>query len=80
MCVGLRGQSSDSASRGGSFASMYATAVDHGGFADSAGTYTLGLHYFVSNVVAATTGWALNALLVLLLMYRGGGHTPIILR
>ena len=56
--------------------SMYATAIDASDLvADSGGTYTLGFSYFVTNMVGATTGWALAAFVVFLPMYRAGMYT-----
>jgi SSS family solute:Na+ symporter len=56
--------------------SMYATAIDASDLvADSGGTYTLGFSYFVTNMVGATTGWALAAFIVFLPMYRAGMYT-----
>ncbi|MFP6647843.1 MAG: hypothetical protein VB817_00185 [Pirellulaceae bacterium] len=56
--------------------SMYATAIDASDLiADSGGTYTLGLTYFVTNWVGAVVGWVLAAFFLFLPMYRAGMYT-----
>ncbi len=56
--------------------SMYATAIDSSDLvADSGGTYTLGLSFFVSNWVGVVGGWALAAFVVFPPIYRAGMYT-----
>lgn len=56
--------------------SMYATAIDSSDLvADSGGTYTLGLSYFVTNWVGTIGGWAVAAFLILPPIYRAGMYT-----
>jgi len=56
--------------------SMYATAIDASDLvADSGGTYTLGLTYFVANWVGTVVGWVLAAFFLFLPMYRAGMYT-----
>jgi len=56
--------------------SMYATAIDASDLiADSGGTYTLGLTYFVTNWVGAVVGWVLAAFFLFMPMYRAGMYT-----
>lgn len=56
--------------------SMYATAIDSSDLvADSGGTYTMGISYFVTNWVGVVGGWALGAFIVFLPMYRAGMYT-----
>jgi SSS family solute:Na+ symporter len=56
--------------------SMYATAIDSSDLiADSGGSYTLGISYFVVNWVGIVGGWALAAFVICLPMYRAGMYT-----
>ena len=56
--------------------SMYATAIDASDLiADSGGTYTLGMRYFVTNWVGIVLGWALAAFVVIPPMYRAAMYT-----
>ena len=56
--------------------SMYATAIDVSDLvADSGGTYTLGLTYFVTNWVGTVVGWVLAAFVLIMPMYRAGMYT-----
>ncbi|MDP7014857.1 MAG: sodium/solute symporter [Pirellulaceae bacterium] len=56
--------------------SMYATAIDSSDLvADSGGTYTLGLSYFVTNWIGVVGGWALGAFVIFPTMYRIGVYT-----
>ncbi len=56
--------------------SMYATAIDASDLvADSGGTYTLGLTYFVTNWVGTVVGWVLAAFFLFMPMYRSGMYT-----
>jgi SSS family solute:Na+ symporter len=56
--------------------SMYATAIDASDLiADSGGTYTLGLSYFVTNWVGITGGWLLGAFVIYPSIYRAGMYT-----
>ena len=56
--------------------SMYATAIDSSDLvADSGGTYTLGLSYFVTNWVGVVGGWALGAFVIYPSIYRAGMYT-----
>jgi SSS family solute:Na+ symporter len=56
--------------------SMYATAIDSSDLvADSGGTYTLGLSYFVSNWVGVVGGWLLGAFVIYPSIYRAGMYT-----
>jgi SSS family solute:Na+ symporter len=56
--------------------SMYATAIDASDLvADSGGTYTLGLSYFVTNWVGIVGGWLLGAFVIYPSIYRAGMYT-----
>ena len=56
--------------------SMYATAIDASDLvADSGGTYTLGLTYFVTNWVGTVVGWVLAVFFLFMPMYRSGMYT-----
>ena len=56
--------------------SMYATAIDASDLiADSGGTYTLGLSYFVTNWVGIVGGWVLGAFVIYPSIYRAGMYT-----
>jgi SSS family solute:Na+ symporter len=56
--------------------SMYATAIDASDLiADSGGTYTLGMRYFVTNWVGIVLGWALAAFVIIPPMYRAAMYT-----
>ncbi len=56
--------------------SMYATAIDSSDLiADTGGTYTLGLSYFVVNWLGVIGGWALGAFFIFPPMYRAGMYT-----
>jgi SSS family solute:Na+ symporter len=56
--------------------SMYATAIDASDLvADSGGTYTLGLSYFVTNWVGIVGGWLLGAFVIYPSVYRAGMYT-----
>ena len=55
---------------------MYATAIDASDLvADSGGTYTLGLTYFVTNWVGTVVGWVLAAFFLFMPMFRAGMYT-----
>jgi SSS family solute:Na+ symporter len=55
---------------------MYATAIDASDLvADSGGTYTLGLSYFVTNWVGIVGGWLLGAFVIYPSVYRAGMYT-----
>ena len=56
--------------------SLYATAIDSSDLvADSGGTYTLGISYFVTNWVGTVAGWVVAAHFIVLPMYRAGMYT-----
>lgn len=56
--------------------SLYATAIDSSDLvADSGGTYTLGLSYFVTAWVGTVAGWVVAAHFVVPPMYRAGMYT-----
>lgn len=56
--------------------SLYATAIDSSDMvADSGGTYTLGISYFVNSWVGTVIGWFLAANFIVLPMYRAGMYT-----
>lgn len=56
--------------------SMWATAIDSSDLvADSGGTYSLGMRYFVTNWVGTVAGWILAANFIVLPMYRAGMYT-----
>lgn len=56
--------------------SLWATAIDSSDLvADSGGTYTLGMRYFVTNWVGTVVGWVMAAYLIVLPMYRAGMYT-----
>tara|TARA_Y100000588_G_scaffold234265_1_gene247845 strand:- start:5579 stop:7333 length:1755 start_codon:yes stop_codon:yes gene_type:complete len=56
--------------------SLYATAIDSSDLvADTGGTYSLGLRYFVTNWVGVVLGWVIGAHFVVLPMYRAGMYT-----
>lgn len=56
--------------------SLWATAIDSSDLvADSGGTYSLGLQYFVTNWVGTVVGWVLGAHFIVLPMYRAGMYT-----
>ncbi len=56
--------------------SLYATAIDSSDLvADSGGTYTLGISYFVTNWVGTVAGWFVAAHFVVLPMYSAGMYT-----
>lgn len=56
--------------------SLYATAIDSSDLvADSGGTYSLGISYFVTNWVGTVAGWVLAAHFIVLPMYRAGMYT-----
>ncbi len=56
--------------------SLYATAIDSSDLvADSGGTYSLGLSYFVTNWVGTVAGWVVAANFIVLPMYRAGMYT-----
>lgn len=56
--------------------SLYATAIDSSDLvADSGGTYSLGLSYFVTNWFGTVVGWMLAAHFIVLPMYRAGMYT-----
>ncbi len=56
--------------------SLWATAIDSSDLvADSGGTYSLGLQYFVTNWVGTVVGWVLGAHFIILPMYRAGMYT-----
>jgi len=56
--------------------SLYATAIDSSDLvADSGGTYSLGMSYFVTNWVGTVAGWIVAANFIVLPMYRAGMYT-----
>ncbi len=56
--------------------SLWATAIDASDLvADTGGTYSLGIRYFVTNWVGTVAGWVLAANFIVLPMYRAGIYT-----
>jgi SSS family solute:Na+ symporter len=56
--------------------SLYATAIDSSDLvADSGGTYSFGLSYFVTNWVGTVVGWVVAAHFIVLPMYKAGMYT-----
>jgi len=56
--------------------SLWATAIDASDIvADSGGTYSLGMKYFVTNWVGTVVGWVVAAYFIVLPMYRAGMYT-----
>lgn len=56
--------------------SLWATAIDSSDLvADSGGTYTMGMRYFVTNWVGTVVGWVVAAYFITLPMYRAGMYT-----
>ena len=56
--------------------SLWATAIDASDIvADSGGTFSIGMRYFVTNWVGTVAGWIVGAWFIALPMYRAGMYT-----